>query len=101
MKKKPKTKRSCLPVPIASSSVSSCFLWVEKHTWTLDQLREAVSQAGGAMDCDFPKSPVTGSESATCKLLEEEMAFKELSPVLEKERRRLGDHCVGFSVWVL
>lgn len=50
------------------------------------------------MDCDFPKSPVTGSESATCKLLAEEMAFKELSPVLEKERRRLGDHCVGFSV---
>lgn len=52
----------------------------------LDQLREAVSQVGGATHCDFPKSPVTGSESAARRLIPEEMAFNELSPLLEKER---------------
>lgn len=52
----------------------------------LDQLRAAVSHVGGATHCDFLKSPVTGSESAACRLLPEEMAFKELSSLLEKER---------------
>lgn len=47
---------------------------------------------------------MTGSENVTCKLLPQEMAFKERSPLLEKiprrGERRMGDHCDGFSVWV-
>lgn len=44
---------------------------MESHTWNLwcGQLREARSQAGGAAACDYPKSPVTGSENETCELL--------------------------------
>lgn len=88
----------------AWSGLSSSLLWVESPTWKHDQLREARSQAGRAADCDYPKSPVTGSENATCKLLPQEMASKVQSPLLEKisrrGRRRMGVHCHGFSVWV-
>lgn len=65
-------------------------------------MREASRQAGRAADCDYPKSPVIGSENATCTLLPQEMSFKERSPWLEKipgrGGRRMGDHWGGFSV---
>lgn len=100
--KKPQTKRSYLPAPITSSSVSSCLLQEWKATpecltnWERQKVKLVEPQIMIFLNHPWQALKVQPADCYQRRWLSKSC----LHCLKRKGGRRMGDHCVGFSIWI-